>query len=93
MSPGSTLDHGECMIKYNGHKVTANQFAKLMVEDWGSRAADIWHEDTCSVNVPLMTESEISACEDAIDRQISRVRKLLNIQGLWRMVYGNTHFE
>ncbi len=86
MSIGRTLDHGGRMITWNGHKVTANQFGKLMVEDWGSRArevdftADQYTGDGMS---EAMTERELEACGMAIDHQIERLRKLLNVRDLW----------
>ncbi len=70
------------MITWNDYKVTANQVAKLMVEDWGSRAAENGWDDV-SMNVDAMTEREIGAVNAAIEHQQERIRKILNIEDLW----------
>ena len=70
------------MIYFMGHRVTANEFAKLIVEEKGPAIAEDCWSESCSVEVELMTEKETSAVDDAIEKQIERVRKLL---GFWEL--------
>jgi len=69
------------MITYMGYKVTANELAKLLVADKGGIAQEFWSEDS-SIAIDLMTEREMDAVGEAIDKQAERVFKLL---GFWEL--------
>ena len=77
------------MIKFNGHKITANQLAKIAVLDRGScwqcfmeSYDDVWE---------AMTEKERGIYEEAGTRQENRVDNLLDPGGkLHDLAYGDT---
>ena len=68
------------MIAYNGNKMTANQYAKEYVYEYGS-CDYIWGmwQERVSGDVRAMTEREEAAIGEAIQRQLERVAKLLGI--------------
>ena len=65
------------MIAYNGNKMTANQYAKEYVYEYGS-CDYVWGawQERVSGDIHAMTEREQAAIGEAIQRQIDRVAKL-----------------
>ena len=65
------------MIAYNGDRMTANQYAKAYVYEYGScdYVWGLWQERV-SGDIHAMTEREQAAIGEAIQRQIDRVAKL-----------------
>jgi hypothetical protein len=70
------------MILYDGHKVTATEIAKLLVEDKGATALEFWGEFS-QVDWDRLTEREKLAVNEAIEKQLERVRKLFNFWDLY----------
>ena len=68
------------MITYNGNKMTANQYAKEYVYEYGS-CDYIWGmwQERVSNDVRYMTELEEVLVGKAIERQIDRVAKLFGL--------------
>ena len=71
------------MIKYIGKKCTANEFAKLIVCDKG-HLAEYWQD--CEYDTKGFTDRELRLCDEAIDKQIRRVRKFLGIREIWNKI-------
>jgi hypothetical protein len=66
---------GDTMIKVEGKKLTANQLAKKLVFDYGCNAT-YWYDSSC-VDASELTSKEIEDINNAVNRQIDRVAKLL----------------
>ena len=64
------------MITYQGTKVTATQFAKLVIGDAVSQIEEFWHERQ-SEDAEMMTDKEREQVEAALTKQADRVYKLL----------------
>lgn len=64
------------MILYNDVKVTPTELAKLIIQDKGAVGKEYWHEDT-SIDREKMTAREEALLDEALDKQLNRVRKFL----------------
>ena len=75
------------MIKVYDAKLTPNEFAKYVVGGDGCDAACYWderHEDVYNG----CTERERIAINEAINKQVDRVEKLLGSREIHRKVFG-----
>ena len=74
------------MITYEGHPCTANEFAKLVVCNYGEYGGECW-EDLYRREREIMTDLEADNVNKALIRQMVRVAKLFRpgplLEKLW----------
>lgn len=68
------------MIKYYGAKITANEYAKMVVQDKGESSMN-W--DEFNEDVKAMTQKEREEIDAAITKHLKRVWKFLGCSKVW----------
>jgi|TARA_R110000824_G_scaffold46631_3_gene133665 hypothetical protein len=71
------------MIKVSDKKLTPNQFAKLVVVQWGTEGAEYWEERTsCDYFAELITEREKQQINEALVKQTRRIEDFFGLEKL-----------
>lgn len=75
------------MIKYNDAKITANEFAKLMVFNMGENVG-YWEESYYFEAISeIATKKEMEEIEAAITKHMERIREFLGVNKIFNKVY------
>ena len=71
------------MIKVSDKKLTPNQFAKLVVLQWGTEGAEYWEEKISFDDfAELITERERQQIDEAIVNQTRRIEDFFGLEKL-----------
>ena len=71
------------MIKVSDKKLTPNQFAKLVVLQWGAQGAAYWEEKiSYDGYAELITEREKQQINEALDKQARRIMDFFGLEKL-----------
>ena len=76
------------MIRVHGTKVTANEAAKFLVFSLGDNA-EYWQDDD-STNFECMTEKEVKAVNEAVEKQLYRVQEFLGAGKLCDKIFNRS---
>ena len=71
------------MIKVSDKKLTPNQFAKLVVLQWGTEGAAYWEEKISFDDfAELITERERQQIDEALNKQTRRIEDFFGLEKL-----------